>query len=50
MTLLRNRAGIRKRQERRFSAWVKSIFYYKARLVIIAMNIRQDPSPGPSNT
>jgi len=39
-----NRAAIRKRQERRFSAWVKSIFYYKARLVIIALNIRQDPS------
>ena len=45
-----NRAAIRKRQERRFRAWVKSIFYYKARLVIIAMNIPQDPSPGPSNT
>ena len=45
-----NRAAIRKRQERRFTAWVKSIFYYKARLVIIAMNIRQDPSRGPSNT
>jgi ubiquinone/menaquinone biosynthesis C-methylase UbiE len=32
-----SRAAIRKRQERRFSAWVKSIFYYKARLVIIAI-------------
>jgi SAM-dependent methyltransferase len=31
-----NRATIRKRPERRFQAWVKSIFYYKARLVIIA--------------
>jgi SAM-dependent methyltransferase len=39
-----NRIAIRKRQERRLSAWVKSIFYYKARLVIIAMNVRQDPS------
>ena len=39
-----NRTAIRKRQERRFSAWVKSVFYYKARLVIIAMNTRQDPS------
>ena len=35
-----NRAAIRKRPERRFSAWVKSIFYYKARLVIIA---RREP-------
>ena len=32
-----NRAAIRKRRERRFSAWVKSVFYYKARLVVIAM-------------
>ncbi len=31
------RAAIRKRPERRFSAWVKSIFYYKARLVLIAI-------------
>jgi len=31
-----NRAAIRKRPERRFSAWVKSLFYYKARLEIIA--------------
>jgi SAM-dependent methyltransferase len=31
------RVAIRKRPERRFSAWVKSIFYYKARLVIIAI-------------
>jgi hypothetical protein len=35
MTFLR-RATIKKRPERRFQAWVKSIFYYKARLVIIA--------------
>ena len=32
-----NRAAIRQRQERRLRAWVKSIFYYKARLVIIAI-------------
>lgn len=32
-----NRAAIRKRPERRFRAWVKSIFYYKARLVIVAI-------------
>lgn len=32
-----NRVAIRKRRERRFSACVKSIFYYKARLVIIAL-------------
>lgn len=45
-----NRTAIRKRPERRLSAWVKSIFYYKARLVIIAVDNRQDPSRGPSNT
>ena len=44
------RAEIRRRLERRFSAWAKSLFYYKARLVIIAVNNRQDPSRGPSNT
>jgi SAM-dependent methyltransferase len=31
------RAAIRKRPERRFRAWVKSLFYYKARLVVIAV-------------
>ena len=31
------RAAIRKRRERRFTAWVKSVFYYKARFVVIAI-------------
>jgi SAM-dependent methyltransferase len=31
------RAAIRKRQERRFREWVKSVFYYKARFATVAI-------------
>lgn len=33
-----SRANIRNRPERRYTAWVKSLFYYKARLIIIAIH------------
>jgi SAM-dependent methyltransferase len=36
-TIAETRTVIRKRRERRFRAWVKSVFYYKARVAIIAI-------------